>query len=696
MLDGAVRFRNLHDRDRHAADRDSLARASLPVAGSSLQSSCEDQQDDEKTLLMSSFHGNAHRRSTQHHPQPHRSKVSTRWSRRFRVKEMKDSGSSSCASFFSSAVGTTASSLFFLTTTTTLQLLFHDNPIIPSVHAVQHAEREKENFALCLGNFEQCHDYVETLLGEEAGSFLRKVCESFDCAEKNQDKVDQLPITQQDFDDGVWKLHQPGYNPESLFPKTKGRVLIPYLDYCAAAGDNDEENNVDKRTTRGNIKHENGDQLEQLLQDDRICHWGHEQDHVPLSLDQHVFGLSHFANGLQQVVDGGLPEEQVRSQANLIIDLCEQMREISVALLSAEEKMIDPSEFAIEDNAKLLEQYQKFLLPSNPENPHFEEVGDSLLAVYGRWKATVEKEVLGYRDPNALNDLGKACVVKDVVLSTSSSSSAVAASKKNNKARKKNGYETALALQLTVAARLLMLHARTSLGLKLVFTEVFQSQNHDFPWNLPPVYVFQPIAYGRHWDMLDAFLLEEWHSDLPTLLLDRDVRFLLRGHPQKLVDRRTRPLRVLEIGVAVGQNGNYLLSRFPNLHYTGVDPTIAPEVRARFAQNFAPHRYDLLAETSQATIDRFPDASFDLIFIDGPHTYKQVNHDILHYAQKVKPLGILAGHDFTCVHPPLLWGVSDQRLWQQKIYYGMDGVWWWRVGEEEETAQEGPQEGGEL
>lgn len=202
--------------------------------------------------------------------------------------------------------------------------------------------------------------------------------------------------------------------------------------------------------------------------------------------------------------------------------------------------------------------------------------------------------------------------------------------------------------------------------------------------------------------LLDRGAQTRSFPDSASLLLDRDVRFFLSGQTERLRSLRDRRLFVLEIGVAVGQNGNYLLSRYPNLHYTGIDPYIAPEVRERYGAHFDEKRYDLFPEKSEDIVDRFPDGKFDLVFVDGPHTYKNVHQDILNYSRKVKPGGILAGHDFTCVHPPLLWGVSDKRLWGGVINYGMDGVWWWTapagssIGEIEDRAHHDRQRGGDT
>lgn len=39
---------------------------------------------------------------------------------------------------------------------------------------------------------------------------------------------------------------------------------------------------------------------------------------------------------------------------------------------------------------------------------------------------------------------------------------------------------------------------------------------------------------------------------------------------------------------------------------------------------------------------------FDMVFLDGDHRYDEVRKDIAHWITKVKPGGVLAGHDYEC------------------------------------------------
>jgi Methyltransferase domain len=49
---------------------------------------------------------------------------------------------------------------------------------------------------------------------------------------------------------------------------------------------------------------------------------------------------------------------------------------------------------------------------------------------------------------------------------------------------------------------------------------------------------------------------------------------------------------------------------------------------------------------SARAADRFPDGSFDWVYVDGNHLYEHVREDLARYGPKVKPGGFLAGDDY--------------------------------------------------
>jgi predicted O-methyltransferase YrrM len=56
---------------------------------------------------------------------------------------------------------------------------------------------------------------------------------------------------------------------------------------------------------------------------------------------------------------------------------------------------------------------------------------------------------------------------------------------------------------------------------------------------------------------------------------------------------------------------------------------------------------NLIEAESVAASGMYPDASLDFVFIDANHTYEAVKRDIDAWLPKMKPGGIISGHDYT-------------------------------------------------
>ena len=61
-------------------------------------------------------------------------------------------------------------------------------------------------------------------------------------------------------------------------------------------------------------------------------------------------------------------------------------------------------------------------------------------------------------------------------------------------------------------------------------------------------------------------------------------------------------------------------------------------------------RARILRNTSVAAAATFADASVDFVFIDARHTYDAVSEDLRAWWPKIRPGGILAGHDYGALH----------------------------------------------
>lgn len=130
--------------------------------------------------------------------------------------------------------------------------------------------------------------------------------------------------------------------------------------------------------------------------------------------------------------------------------------------------------------------------------------------------------------------------------------------------------------------------------------------------------------------------------------------------------------RILEIGVAYGYHADFMCSILPGITYIGVDPYQANydpndifcyDVQRLFdavdSQNAMDRlfnavssnlekfqgRASLIREKSWLAADRFQDESFDLVYIDGDHTYEGVVKDLAAWYPKVKKGGVICGDD---------------------------------------------------
>jgi predicted O-methyltransferase YrrM len=124
-----------------------------------------------------------------------------------------------------------------------------------------------------------------------------------------------------------------------------------------------------------------------------------------------------------------------------------------------------------------------------------------------------------------------------------------------------------------------------------------------------------------------------------------------------------------EIGVMKGIVSLYLLEQKKDLTLYSIDPYLVYEqfydegkksrqhnltqkqfdviyetVRDR-AKKFG-NRSILLRESSMAAAERIGDGALDFVFIDANHIYDYVKEDILVWSKKVKPGGLIIGHDY--------------------------------------------------
>lgn len=117
----------------------------------------------------------------------------------------------------------------------------------------------------------------------------------------------------------------------------------------------------------------------------------------------------------------------------------------------------------------------------------------------------------------------------------------------------------------------------------------------------------------------------------------------------------------VELGLASGQLFGMLLRLFPDLHMIGVDRSLRVERREQvraIERQYKPRAVVLEMLTDEAHT-HIEDGSVDFVFIDADHRYHGVMSDIRNYRKKVKPGGLLMGHDYNPVWPGVVKAVDE-------------------------------------
>jgi hypothetical protein len=139
----------------------------------------------------------------------------------------------------------------------------------------------------------------------------------------------------------------------------------------------------------------------------------------------------------------------------------------------------------------------------------------------------------------------------------------------------------------------------------------------------------------------------------------------------------------VEIGCWRGKSLCYLLARLQSLdksvsvhgvdHFRGsleetklAEIAAVEDIESQCRANLAAvgYPFTLIAKPSLAAAAGFPDGFFDCVFIDGSHDFASVVADLRAWTPKVRPGGLLAGHDLNQV--PVL-DALDQELGLDRV-----------------------------
>ena len=123
--------------------------------------------------------------------------------------------------------------------------------------------------------------------------------------------------------------------------------------------------------------------------------------------------------------------------------------------------------------------------------------------------------------------------------------------------------------------------------------------------------------------------------------------------------RPTKEMRIIEIGSYVGESTIIFADRFKEV--ISIDPYINDydlnddacsfasfdKVYEQFIRNtLSVPNIKSIRETSQNAFSILKDQQWDMVYIDGLHTYEGVSYDIANYKTIIKPGGFVCGHDY--------------------------------------------------
>jgi predicted O-methyltransferase YrrM len=152
----------------------------------------------------------------------------------------------------------------------------------------------------------------------------------------------------------------------------------------------------------------------------------------------------------------------------------------------------------------------------------------------------------------------------------------------------------------------------------------------------------------------------------------------------------TSNMRMVEIGSYSGESTKIFANHFKEV--ITIDPYLndydlndiacyhmnLEKVYELFIENTNDYKnISLIKETSDNAINILKDQIFDFVYIDGVHTYEQVNKDIDNYRSLIKSGGFIGGHDYHPVWKGVVKSVNEKLNKPDKIF--QDTSWIIRI-----------------
>ena len=149
---------------------------------------------------------------------------------------------------------------------------------------------------------------------------------------------------------------------------------------------------------------------------------------------------------------------------------------------------------------------------------------------------------------------------------------------------------------------------------------------------------------------------EQEAAELPKTSLPYELMENLIVLPDRLALLKELPQNgvVAEIGVAEGEFATaiqeactpaklFLVDQWNTARYSA---SMMRAVYQRFEKPISEGKIEVVRDQSVRAAGKFPDSYFDWIYLDTDHSYETTKRELEAYASKIKPGGIIAGHDF--------------------------------------------------
>eukprot|EP00434_Breviolum_minutum_P032255 symbB.v1.2.028528.t1/scaffold3032.1/size64972/8 len=140
------------------------------------------------------------------------------------------------------------------------------------------------------------------------------------------------------------------------------------------------------------------------------------------------------------------------------------------------------------------------------------------------------------------------------------------------------------------------------------------------------------------------------------------------GNLSKHILEKVPFVQLLGVDPYIGKDGT-----FPGDFSETLDPDMALAQAQKLYNGFA-DRAQLLPTTSEEAARSIPDGSLDAIFVDGCHLYECVDSDLKIWLPKLRPGGLVSGHDFSPQWPGVVRAVHEHRIDGKKVAYRIPGA----------------------